>query len=169
MKQILAILVALILPPSIYFPTVGAKRDAQRRQTELEIDKRVEMARAAQRKLTQFHDERQRLDTELTKLRSILPPTLAVDQVRATSEEKAAANGVRLTRFEAAGVKSIERLQQQSLEAEVIGSAEAIAGFFRNVQNTARIFDVSSVTLQKDAAGWRADFILAAYALPDAR
>ena len=59
--------------------------------------------------------------------------------------------------------------QQQSVVAELIGSAERTSAFMREIQNAARIIDVSSVTLQNDPAGWRTDFVMTCYALPDAR
>src|SRR6476620_8044705 len=101
--KFLAILCALIVPPAIYFPTIAAHRDAELESADEQLrdaDVRVEQARAAQRKLPQFREELNRLATELAKLRRILPPDIAVDQVRDDVESFARENAIHLTRFE---------------------------------------------------------------------
>jgi Tfp pilus assembly protein PilO len=159
--RILAIILALALPPAIYFPTLNAQHDAEIKRADSEIrelDMRIEQAHAVQRKTAQFHAEVSRLDEELAKLRRILPPAASIDEVRALTEERAAAHGVRVTRFD---------VGSQSINAEVIGPAEATSEFFRDIANAARIIDVDYVTLRQDPAGWRTDFVMIAYALPD--
>ncbi|PYQ59943.1 MAG: hypothetical protein DMF58_09875 [Acidobacteria bacterium] len=166
-----AVLLALAFPPAIYFETLGAKRDQQLQSAGVQLrdlDIHIEQARSARRKLSQFHQEQRRLGEELQKLRVILPPAMAIDQVRAMSDAIAAVNGVHVTKFEPRPPASGE-FQQQSVVAELIGSAERTSAFMREIQNAARIIDVSSVTLQNDPAGWRTDFVMTCYALPDAR
>ncbi len=159
--KLLAIILALALPPAIYFPTHRGRHDEkiQRADAELhELEVRIEQAHAVQRKAAQFRVETTRMAIELEKLRGILPPTASIDQVQALTMERAAADGVRVTRFDAG---------TQSIRAEVIGSAEATSDFFRDIANATRMIDVDYVTLRKDAAGWRTDFVMTAYALPD--
>jgi Tfp pilus assembly protein PilO len=161
MIKALAVVAALAIPPAIYFPTLGAQRDRQiaRAETEIaDLDRRIEQARAAQRKLAQFHEELQRLNDELAKLRRILPPAMDVDGIRATVEQKAAARGVTLVRF--------APRKDQSIDVSLTGGAAAISQFLRDVANASRILDVSYVTLHPDPAGWRADFVMTGYAMP---
>ena len=170
MKRGIAVILMLVIPPAIYSLTMGDRHEEELRRLndELkELDTRVLQAQAAQRKLSQFHEELARLDQELTKLRVILPPGIALDEVAAAAEERAALNGAHLTRFQAVALDDRHPLQRQSIRAEVVGSAEGTAGFLRGLQNAARIIDVSSVTLRKDPLGWRTGFIATVYALPD--
>lgn len=170
MKRFFILLLALAVPPAVYFPTLGARNDARMRAAESEIRDltiKIEQARAAQRKLPQFHEEKDRLGQELIKLRVILPPAMQTDALRGTVESHAAAGSVRLTRFEPRPARPLFEVQQQSIEAEVVGSAERTSQFFRDLSNDSRIMNVTSVTLRPDPAGWRTDFVLTAYALPD--
>ena len=169
--KFLAILCALIIPPAIYFPTIAAHHDAQLEQADEQLrdaDVRLEQARAAQRKLPQFHEELTRLTTELAKLRQILPPDLAVDQVRADAESFAHEKGVRLTRFEEQRPEDRETFQQVAIEMEVTGGAASTAAFFERLRNASRIYDVRSVTMRPDPTGWRTGFVVIAYAKRDA-
>lgn len=170
MKRLALLLLALALPPAIYFSTLAARRAEQQKRADTElrnVSMHLEQARAAQGKLSQFHEEAARLGQELVKLRVILPPVMQIDDVRATTEGKASANSVRLTKFAARALKPLPDFQQQSIEAEVVGSAEGTSAFFRDIASASRIIDVTHVTLRPDPAGWRADFVMTAYALPD--
>ncbi len=163
MKRFLAVLLALGIPPAVYFTTLEPKRNQRLRGAEAEIaelDKRVEQARAAERKLPQFRDEVRRLDLEIDKLRDILPTAIDLEWVRTKTEAAAERNGVRLTRFED---KAAARPPHS--EGEVAGSAEGTAGFLRDIQNASRIIDATSLTMRKDAAGWRTGFVLTTQAL----
>lgn len=162
MKHVFLLLMAAGLPLVAYYNTLGAKHDKEYDHDLMqlkELNVRVEQARAAQRKLPQFHEELAKLNSEMTKLRTILPPTMDLDGIRSLAEATAVDCGVRVTRF--------DLRPNQSVDAEVIGNAEATAKFFREIQNAARVIDVSYVTLRKDAAGWRTDFVMTGYALPD--
>lgn len=170
MKRVLALLAAVVIPPAIYFPTLGADLAARRTRADSDlraVETRLEQARAAQRKLQQFRDERAQLDAEVVKLRRILPPQLDMEQIRGAVDGMATANGVRLTRFETFGKITGSAPQVQSFAAEVNGSAEGTAAFFLRIANASTIFDVDDVTLRPAAGGWRTDFILTAFALPD--
>ena len=84
-----AFLLALAFPPAIYFETLGAKRDQQLQSAGVQLrdlDIHIEQARSVRRKLSQFRQELARLGEELQKLRVILPPAMAIDQVRAMSD-----------------------------------------------------------------------------------
>ena len=162
MKHVVLLLAAIALPLVVYYNTLGAQRQKQSDQDSMrlkELTVRVEQARAAQRKLAQFHEECARLAVELPKLQSILPATMDMDQIQALVQAKAEGRGVRLTRFDAD--------ENQSVTAEVIGGTEATSAFFRDLQNAERIIDVSAVTLRKDSAGWRTDFVMRSYAMTD--
>jgi Tfp pilus assembly protein PilO len=162
MKHGVLLLAAIALPLVVYYNTLGAQRQKQSDQDSMrlkELNVRVEQDRSAQHKLAQFHDECARLAVELAKLLAILPATMEMDQIHALVQAKAEGRGVRLTRFDAG--------EDQSVTAEVIGRTEATSEFFRDLQNAARIIDVSSVTLRKDSAGWRTDFVMKSYAMTD--
>jgi Tfp pilus assembly protein PilO len=162
MKHVVLLLAAIALPLVVYYNTLGAQRQKQFDQDYMrlkELNVRVEQVRAAQRKLSQFHEESARLASELLKLQTILPATMEMDQIHTLVQAKAEARGVRLTRFDAD--------ENQSVTAEVIGATEATSEFFRDIQNAERIIDVSSVTLSKDPAGWRTDFVMRSYAMTD--
>lgn len=162
MKHVILLLLAVALPPVAYYNTLGAQRAKQIETDSVKLKEltiRVEQARAAKNKLAQFHDESARLAEELEKLRRILPPAMDIDGIRAIAEEKAGARGVHLTKF-------VVR-ENQSIDAEVVGAAMATSEFFTDIANASRIIDVTYVTLRKDPAGWRTDFVMTSYAMPD--
>ncbi|HEY8133164.1 MAG TPA: type 4a pilus biogenesis protein PilO [Thermoanaerobaculia bacterium] len=168
----LAVLAALLIPIAVYFTTISEEHDRQIRQADDDIrdaDTRIEQGQAALRKLPQFREETQRLAVELEKLRRILPPDLAVRELYEVVRSTAVTDDVALNLFVPGEVTKRNPLQEIAIESEVIGSARALAAFFRDISNKARIIDVSSVTLRKDSAGWRTDFIMTTHALPDAR
>lgn len=171
MKSV-AIFLALILPPALYFPTLGTHHDAAQRRADDElrdISYRVEASAAAQRKLTQFHEEVTRLATELAKLRVILPPDLAIDDVRSTLASLATSNNVQMTRYAVGKPQEDEdRIERIAMDVEVTGTAANIAAFLQRVTNSARIYDETNLVLRRDPAGWRASFVVTAYALRDA-
>ena len=170
MTKFFAILLALIAPPAIYFPTLGAKRDAEIAHLDAavrDLDMRYEQARAAQRKMTQFQEERVRLDEERTKLRNILPPTIDIDELHRFVEDRADAANVRLTKFDAAVERHMPPPDHQSIDAEILGDAAATSGFFERLANMSRIVNVTHVTMRPDRTGWRTGFVISTYALPD--
>ena len=161
-KHVILLFMCVLLPPAAYYNTLGEQRAKQIETDSMklkELTLRVEQARAAKRKLSQFHEEAARLAEELAKLRIILPPAMDIDGIRALAEEKAAARGVRLTKF---AVR-----ENQSIDAQVIGPAEATSAFFSDIANASRIIDVTYVTLRKDPGGWRTDFVMTSFAMPD--
>ena len=167
MIEILLAIVMLALPPAVYFPTIGERRSEERNAADEmlhDLDIRIESAKAAQRKLPEFREEVQRLLEENEKLRRILPRSLAIDEVRALTAAAAQDNRLRLAAFKprtpVAGMPD-----RQEIEIEVAGTAADTAAFLRRMENVARIFDVSSVTMRKDEAGWRTAFVMTAYGL----
>lgn len=168
MRRLLAVVAVLLIPPAVYFPTLGAKRDQrleQARDTLAELDMRIEMAKAAKRKMPQFQAEMERLDLELHSLHQVLPPVPAIDEIHSLTGSLADENGIKLTQFEPGPAKQDNELQEQSITAEVVGSAQGTAEFLRRIQNASKIVEVSGVTLTKDPAGWRTDFLMTTYAM----
>jgi Tfp pilus assembly protein PilO len=167
--RFLAVLVALALPLVAYYP-VYQDREATIRTLDkqiYELDIHIEQAKAAQRKLSQFHEEVQRLNEEVAKLRRILPPDPALNEIRDVVDQVAQASGVRIDRFQPR-----QALRKEYIEAPIDTSAEgtidALASFFDALRNKARIINVSDVTLEKASTPrWRAKFVMAAFALPD--
>jgi len=168
----LAVLAVLLIPIAIYFTTFAEEHDRQIRQADDDLrdaETRIEQGQAALRKLPQFRKETQRLGEELEKLRRILPPDLAVRELYELVRSTAASDNVALNLFVPGKVTKRNPLQEIAIETEVIGSAPALSAFFRDISNKPRIIDVSSVTLERDPRGWRADFIMTTRAMPDAR
>lgn len=159
--KFLAVVLALVLPLVVYFPTIGKRREAEIAKASDEIrqlDTRIEQARAARRKVDQFHAELARLDTELAELRSILPDTRNIEELRSMTATRAAAHGVTMNGFSTDG---------KSIHASVTGSASTLAEFFGDLSNARRIINVEYVTLRRDGALWRTDFVMTSYALAD--
>ena len=162
--RFLAVLAALALPLVAYYP-VYQDREATIRTLDkqiYELDIHIEQAKAAQRKLSQFHEEVQRLNEEVAKLRRILPPDPAVNEIRDIVEGVAEKSGIRIDRFQPRQAIRTEYVEVP-IETEAEGSIEALASFFDALHNTARIINVSNVTLERG----RAKFLMAAFALPD--
>jgi predicted RNase H-like nuclease (RuvC/YqgF family) len=70
-----AVLAALIVPLAAYYPVKQEREktiETQEKQIK-ELDMHIEQAKAAERKLAQFHEEVQRLNEEVAKSRRILP------------------------------------------------------------------------------------------------
>lgn len=168
MKRFLIVVIALALPPAVYFPTFGAERNEQLRKAQNhldEVDMRIEQARSAERKLPQFRAEMERLGQEIDKVNQFLPPTPAIEEIHQLTESIASDNDLRLTHFEAGAPKALSQVQEVTITAEVIGTAQGTAEFLRKIQSASKIIDVSDVTLTKDPAGWRTDFLMTTYAL----
>jgi Tfp pilus assembly protein PilO len=172
MKQLALVLIALALPPAIYFPTLATRREQQRRELERtvgDLDLHIEQARAAQRKYKQFREELQRLDVENEKLRTILPPALVIGDISATVQSYATENGVQLARFDARQpvAEKDDAYSFVRIEVEVTGAAAATSAFLRRIANSSQIFNVDSTTMRKDPAGWRTAFVMTAYSMPE--
>ena len=168
MMKFLALVAALALPPAVYFPTLGAHRERkveQARQQLAELDMRIEMAKTAQRKMPQFRAEMARMEDELGRLHAMLPPEPAIDEIRTLTQAAAEENGIELTHFDPGAVKDDSPLREQTMTTEVVGSAEGTAAFLREIEKASRIIDVSNVTVTKDPAGWRTDFVMTTYAM----
>jgi len=166
--KFLAILAVLAIPPAVYFETLGAKRkaDLQAADQQLaELDMRIEMAKAAQRKLPQFRAEMTRMSADLERMNTILPASPAIDDIHALVESTAAENDLQLTQFDPGKPTTGNALEEQTMTAEVVGSAEGTAAFLKKIGNASRLINVSGVTATKDPAGWRTDFLMTTYAL----
>jgi Tfp pilus assembly protein PilO len=166
--RVLAVLAALIIPLAVYYPVFQERQKtietAEKEITEL--DKRIEQARSAQRKLPQFREELHRLDVENEKLRRILPPDLALNDLRAIVETIAADSGLHLERFQPHEPKKGESIEL-AIDTEATGSIQSIARFFDSIRNSSRIINASYITLQKTPAGeWQTKFLMTTFSLP---
>jgi Tfp pilus assembly protein PilO len=170
MKKFLVVFFALIVPPAVYFSTIGQRRQEEIAQLDGEVanvEMHLQHARAVRRRFGQFREETARLADELVKLRRILPSTMQIDDLRASVVTRAAETGVRLTKFEPGRIDTRAPLQQIFIDAEVVGDAASLPNFFVRLSNMSRVVNVSYVTLRPDPAGWRAGLVISAYALPD--
>jgi Tfp pilus assembly protein PilO len=164
-----AVLAALIVPLAAYFP-VYQDREATIESGDKEIrelDMHIEQARAAEKKLPQFRAEFQLLNNEVTKLRRILPPDPAVNEIRDVIEKAADTSAVRLERFQPRKTSRADYVEAP-IDTEAVGNLDALASFFDAVRNKSRIINVSDLTLQRADPGlWRAKFLMTTFALPD--
>jgi Tfp pilus assembly protein PilO len=164
-----AVLAALILPLAAYYP-VNEEREKTIQGLDAqihELDVHIEQAKAAQRKLAQFHEEVQRLNDEVAKLRRILPPDPALNEIRGVVNETAETSGIHIDRFQPRQAIRHEYVEVP-IDTDAEGSIEALASFFDALRNKTRIINVSDVTLGKaDSSPWRAKFLLTAFSLPD--
>jgi Tfp pilus assembly protein PilO len=166
--RFLAVLVALALPLVAYYP-VNQDREATIRSLDnqiRELDMHIEQAKAAERKLSQFHEEVQRLNLEVAKLRRILPPDPALNEIRDVVDGVAETSGVRIDRFQPRQALRHDYVEVP-IDTEAEGNLAALASFFDALRNKNRIINVTDVTLEKGAPRWRAKFVMAAFALPD--
>ena len=77
MKRPLALLLILLLPPAIYFPTLGRKRNAELRRTNAQLsalEPQIAQMRAARTQLPMFRFEVDKLGEELVRLRENSAP-----------------------------------------------------------------------------------------------
>jgi len=162
--KFLAVLLAVALPLVAYYPVYQDREATIRTLDEQirELDMHIEQAKAAQGKLSQFHEEVQRLNVEVVKLRRILPPDPALNEIRDIADRVAEKSGVRIDRFQPRQAIRTEYVEVP-IETEAEGSIEALASFFGALRNTMRIINVSNVTLERG----RAKFLMTAFALPD--
>jgi Tfp pilus assembly protein PilO len=167
-RWVVALLAALVIPAVVYYFAFARANDEQQRRADAEVsnlDTRIEQGRAAQRKLTQFHEEVGRLGEQIVTLQRILPPDLRVPEIHDAASRKAAAAGVQLTRFAADQPSQRDGYEEISIDAEVVGSIEGIEKFFQAIERNSRIINLSSVTLRKGVGGdWTASFVMTSYA-----
>jgi Tfp pilus assembly protein PilO len=167
--RIVAILAAMIIPVAVYFP-VYQERDKtiERADKEIrELDTRIEQAQAAARKLPQFRDEAAKLDTELVKLRRILPPDPALNEIRELVDTTARTSAIHIDRLQPRGATRHDYVETP-IDIEATGTLEALEAFFSRLAVKFRIIDVSKVTLLKEPGGvWRTKCVMMAYSLPD--
>lgn len=167
--RVLVVLAGLIIPLVVYYP-VNEDREKTIQNLDsqiMELDKKIEQAHAAERKLAQFHEEQERLNAEVIKLRRILPADPNLQEVREMADEAAAKSGVRIERFQP-GPPIKGSYVEIPLDTEATGSAEALGSFFHIVRDKSRIINVTNITLYKaDRNTWRAKSRMATFALPD--
>jgi Tfp pilus assembly protein PilO len=175
MKRFLILILAFGVPPAVYFPTIGASLKEKLRNADAEsmpLDPRIEQARSAKRKLTEFHDAARRVAEETQTLTAILPATAELYAMRDKVAEAAALTGVQFTRFEADPPTRIAKgdpYQEIFVEAQVVGEPEATAAFFQMVANAPRLMSISAARMRKASNRWRTDFTITSYVMLDRR
>ena len=167
--RIVAILAAIIIPLAVYFPVYQEREKAiERADKEIrELDLRIEQAQAAARKQPEFRDEVIKLDTELAKLRRILPPDPALNEIRDLVDVAAGASAVHIDRLQPGGATRRDYVAT-TIDTEATGELEALEAFFERLSVKSRIIDVTKATLLKEPGGvWRTKCVITAYSLPD--
>ena len=167
MKTFLLTLAALAIPPALYIPRAqGIEYARTRLENKIrETEIRVEQARAAQRKITQFHEERQRLDGEMEKLLQILPATITTDDVHRRIESAAAISGVHILGFEPYRQGIDRDFRYQWIAIETDGSAASTAAFLTDLTLAEPILTSSNVQMKKSKAGWHSRVFVETFAL----
>jgi hypothetical protein len=160
------LLIALLTVPAQlwYFTIEPARRERIHvADTEIyELDKRIEMARAAERKLPQFRNEVSRLEVEHAKLMWLLPPQSAEPNTPAVFSSAAHENPtvvVRSVMTDRAKIEAawIERVWQVDAGAATFS---ALAGFFGTFATTSRALGIERVDFQRDGNRWRASAVI---------
>lgn len=166
--RFLAVLAALALPLMAYYPVYQNREETITtldKQIYL-LDMHIEQARAAQRKLSQFREEVQRLNEEVAKLQRILPPDPGLKEIRDVVDAAARTSSVRIDTFQPRQALSHEYVEVP-IDTGAEGTIDALASFFEALRNKTRILNISDVTLEKATPPrWRAKFLIAAFALP---
>jgi len=118
--------------------------------------KRLEQARAGQRKYAQFQDERVRVGVELEKLRRILPPEEDQATVLRIVSNAAAVHQVRLS--EIRPVRETPALPLVFAEYQVTaqGTIDHLGQFFNEIGDATRIINAPAISLRKSGSGWTA-------------
>ena len=167
-----AVVLALIIPPAVYFPTAGAqhKKDQQLAEEELaRLEQRVQTVRSAQQDMQTFLQDDAHLATDIEQYRVTLPPKLGTSDILRTLEAATTRNGVQLIRFAPRPATQSPPLQVVSIEAEVDGPQAAKDALLQQLgdrpQPGQRFLTVSGVT----SSGTRTSFVLTGYALPDGK
>ena len=170
MKPALFVLLALIVPPAIYFPAFVPPHRADRdrlSKEENELQKRIEWSRAAKRKIVQFHDESARLDRELEKVDAMVPSAMQTDEVRSRLESAAAISGVRITTFEPRDIVGNAQVQEQDIDVEAVGGAGGLAAFYTDLaQPGSRLMFVSNLGVRRFGKDYMTRCFIEIYALP---
>ncbi|HKB80534.1 MAG TPA: type 4a pilus biogenesis protein PilO [Thermoanaerobaculia bacterium] len=165
----LAVLIALAIPPAVYFTTFWKDRKQEQAQGQAElqrVDARLEAARAAQTNMSKFFEENASVTAELQQTRIVLPPTLKANDILRTLQSQITAHGVQLIRFEPRPPADAPPLQRVSVEAEVAGPPSVVRLFLHDLTETRpgeRILTVSEVKDEGD----KTSFVVTGYALPD--
>lgn len=165
-----AVLLALIVPPLVYFPTLGKRHEEQQQRADAQlhdVEVRVEEAHAAGQKMQQFLEEQGRLAADVQAYRVTLPPKPSASDILRTLEAAATSKGVRLIRFAPRTPTDSPPLQVVSIEVEAEGGPVLIDALLKDIggppQPGKRFLTVSGVT----PAGVRTSFVVTGYALPD--
>ncbi len=154
---IAALLAALAFPfvPFLFLQQrIDSRIDARERELA-SVTKRLEHARAAQRKWTQFQEEQTRLTVELDKLRMILPNQRDEAAVLRLLNRAAVENHVRVEELRHTADHDLEMYVQSDYEVSLSGSPGDLRGFFRDVGNAPNIVSTSSLELRNTSSGWR--------------
>jgi len=168
--KLLSILLALVVPPAIYFPTVEARHDREQRAADQQlarIEGRAQDARTAQQDPTGFQQDAAHLAQDIEQYRVTLPPTLATSDIFRLLEQSTGRNGLRLVRFAPRAPAKSGPLEIVSIEAETEGPPDGVAALLRDLgdrpQPGRRYLTFSGVT----SSGTHTSFVVTAYALPD--
>ena len=146
----LAVVFALVAPPAIYLVTLGAQRDEQVKRVEREIadlDKHIEMGRAAKLKLPQFREEAKGAEKDLNSLLTSFPSSLTFEDVSAAADAAANLAGVRFLKFERVESRPSSPLESVAITVSMFGDATRTTKFLRDVENSGGIVRVSALTM----------------------
>ena len=155
-----------VLPFYPYAVAVRPKRNAEIRALDAEIadlDRKVEMARAAERTLPQFRDEVRRLEVELAKLKRIMPIDIAAAETENDLRTTASANGVTLVRIAPLAVVDRQLYREHPYDIAIRGPLAPLTSFFTRLSNKSRIYDATNVELRRDGDSYLTTARVTAY------
>jgi Tfp pilus assembly protein PilO len=140
--------------PYIFFvrPDINEQHAAAETQVR-ELDTKVEQARSAQRKYTQFREELARLDSETEKLRGLLPEE---DHLGRQAETAAAKHELTLLGIEPLAPVDRDLYRELPHDVALHGSLEPIAAFLRDFDMPTPFATITRIELKRDGEQWRA-------------
>jgi Tfp pilus assembly protein PilO len=115
----------------------------------VELDKKIEQGRSAERKLPQFREEVRRLELELEKLRRILPSQKNTEEIIKKMKSLVDQGDFTLKRlgFPPLAPKGSDPYAEWAISVSVDGRYHDLAILFNKLGNFSRIVNVESVSI----------------------
>lgn len=169
---VVVLMIGLALVPAyVWIFAIEPHREARLAAAEkelAEVDRDVEMARAAQRKSAHFHQEFADLLREREKLTGILPLPSDSDVMPDRLFIIASQNHVQMQITRIADATDRAWIEHR-VQLEVSGSLKNVAAFVTRLETQSRAIAARRIELTHDGATWRAVAVVAIpYERPDA-
>jgi type IV pilus assembly protein PilO len=146
-----AILAGLAIGGSWYYVSNNIEPEIKSAESQIvELDKKIEQGRAAERKLPQFREEVKRLELELEKLRRILPSTRNTEEIIKKIKslvDQGDFDLKRLTFPKLSDAKGDDPYVEWPISVAVEGRYHNLAILFNRLGNFSRIVNVEQINI----------------------